>query len=160
MSDAGALRPVIVVRVLEPDDARVLGDLAPDVFDREIDPRWTAEFMADPRHHLAVALDAGRVVGMASAVHYVHPDKPPELWVNEVGVAETHWRRGIGRDLLDALLARGRELGCSQAWVATDEANLAARRLYASVGGVEEKAVILTIPIATERDTPGAEEST
>jgi hypothetical protein len=28
------------------------------------------------------------VVGFASAVHYVHPDKAPELWINEVGVAE------------------------------------------------------------------------
>jgi aminoglycoside 6'-N-acetyltransferase I len=150
MSDADALARVIMVRVLEPDEGRMLDDVAPDVFDRPVDPRWTAEFLADPRHHLAVALDGGRVVGMASAVHYVHPDKPPELWVNEVGVAESHWRRGIGRGLLEALLQRGSELGCSQAWVGTDEANVAARRLYASVGGVEEKAVIVTIPIAQE----------
>ena len=58
---------------------------------------WTAEFLADSRHHLAVAVDEGRVVGMASAVHYVHPDKPPELWINEVGVAPTHRGLGIGR---------------------------------------------------------------
>ncbi len=74
---------------------------------------------------------------MASAVHYVHPDKAPELWVNEVGVAPTHWRQGIGRHLLHALFVRGRELGCRGAWVGTEPDNLAARQLYAALGGVE-----------------------
>lgn len=147
VSDAGAAGGVIVVRLLGPGDAQVLHRVAPDVFDEPIDPRWAAEFLADPRHHLAVAIDGDQVVGMASAVHYVHPDKPPELWVNEVGVAGSHWRRGIGRRLMGVLLGRGRELGCHQAWVGTDESNLAARRLYASVGGVEEEAIIVTIPI-------------
>jgi aminoglycoside 6'-N-acetyltransferase I len=148
MSDADAAARVVVVRVLGPDEAGVLDRVASDVFDALVEPRWTAEFIADPRHHLAVAIDGGAVVGMASAVHYVHPDKPPELWINEVGVAQSHWRRGIGKDLLQALLARGRELGCRQAWVATDEDNIAARRLYASMGGTAEEAIIFTIPIA------------
>ena len=77
----------VAIRRIGPDDAAVLDRVADDVFDYPIDPRWTAEFLADRRHHLAVALDGDLVVGMASAVHYVHPDKPPELWINEVGVA-------------------------------------------------------------------------
>lgn len=52
-----------------------------------IDPTWSAEFLRDPRHHIAVAIEDGVVVGIASGVHYLHPDKPPELFVNEVGVA-------------------------------------------------------------------------
>jgi ribosomal protein S18 acetylase RimI-like enzyme len=74
---------------------------------------------------------------MASAVHYVHPDKPPELWINEVGVAPTHRAQGIGRRLLEALFERGRASGCRQAWVATEPGNMAARRLYAVAGGKE-----------------------
>ena len=155
VSDAESGSAVIVVRVLGPGDVRVLDHVAPDVFDNAVDARLAAEFLADPRHHLAVAIDGTTVVGMASAVHYVHPDKPTELWVNEVAVAESHWRRGIGRDLMRALLERGRELGCGQAWVATDEANLAARRLYSSVGGVPEGAIIFTIPIAGRRQGGG-----
>jgi aminoglycoside 6'-N-acetyltransferase I len=99
--------------------------------------------MADPRHHLAVAIDAGTVVGMASAVHYVHPDKPTELWINEVGVAPTHHRRGIGRQLVAALLKRGQELSCAQAWVLTDVENAAARGLYAAAGGAETTGVVM-----------------
>lgn len=142
----------IIIRVLGSDDAGVLEQVAVDVFDNEVDPRWSAEFLADPRHHLAVALDDGQVVGMASAVHYVHPDKPPELWINEVAVAPSHHHRGIGRQLLDALFARGRTLGCQEAWVLTEQNNAAARGLYGAVGGVEapEPVVMVTFALATQ----------
>jgi aminoglycoside 6'-N-acetyltransferase I len=81
---------------------------------------------------------------MASAVHYVHPDKPPELWVNEVGVAPAYRSRGIGRALLGALLQRGKDLGCAQAWLGTEPENAAARRLYLATGGEEEPMVMFT----------------
>jgi aminoglycoside 6'-N-acetyltransferase I len=81
-----------------------------------------------------VVTDAGLSQGR---VHYVHPDKPPELWINEVGVAPTHRRLGIGRRLLDALFERGRSLGCRQAWVAIEPVKVAARRLSAAAGGKE-----------------------
>ena len=142
----------VTVRLLGPADASVLGQVAPDVFDYAVSPRWATEFFADARHHLAVALDGEMVVGMASAVHYVHPDKAPELWINEVGAAPTHQRRGLGRQLLQALLAHGRELGCEMAWVLTDLANTAARQLYAAAGGVEspEPIVMVEFPITAE----------
>ena len=125
------------IRVLEPDDQDVLTRVAPGVFDHEVDPALSAEFLRDPRHHLAVALEEGMVVGFASGVHYVHPDKPAELWVNEVGVAPTHQRQGLGRRLLAALFAHARQLGCRVAWVLTSPANGAAVRLYESAGGTD-----------------------
>jgi aminoglycoside 6'-N-acetyltransferase I len=123
------------IRILGGDDAAVLARVATGVFDNEVDSALSAEFLRDPRHHLAVALDAGTVVGFASGVHYVHPDKPPELWVNEVGVAPSHQRLGLGQQLLRALFARARQLGCREAWVLTSPANGPAIRLYESVGG-------------------------
>jgi ribosomal protein S18 acetylase RimI-like enzyme len=125
----------IEIRILGGDDSAVLARVAIGVFDNEVDSALSAEFLRDPRHHLAVALDAGTVVGFASGVHYVHPDKPPELWVNEVGVAPSHQRRGLGQQLLRALFARARQLGCREAWVLTSPANGPAIRLYESVGG-------------------------
>jgi aminoglycoside 6'-N-acetyltransferase I len=133
-------------------DAPILARVAPGVFDNEIDTRWTAEFFADPRHHLAIALDHGVVVGMASAVHYVHPDKGPELWVNEVGVAPSHQRQGIGKMLLRALFAHGLTLGATTAWLGTEESNVAARRLYGSVGGEEATMMYVTFDLAAPRD--------
>jgi aminoglycoside 6'-N-acetyltransferase I len=105
------------------------------VFDHEVDPALSAEFLHDPRHHLVVALDGDTVVGFASGVHYVHPDKPAELWINEVGVAPSHQRRGVGQQLLRALFREGRALGCHEAWVLTSPANGPAIRLYESAGG-------------------------
>ena len=126
-----------VIRVLGPHEGAVLDNVASDVFDFPVDGRWTREFFADSRHHLAVAIHHGRVVGMASGVHYVHPDKAPQLFINEVGVARTHHGQGIGRRLLEALLAHARTLGCTEAWVLTTRDNEAARRLYRAAGGVE-----------------------
>jgi len=138
------------VRILQAGDASVLERVADDVFDGPVDPHWSAEFLADPRHHLAVAIDGGVVVGMASGVHYLHPDKPPQLFINEVGVASSHQGRGIGRRVLDALLERGRTLGCSEAWVLTDESNSIARKLYASAGGEidSDPAIMYTFPFS------------
>jgi ribosomal protein S18 acetylase RimI-like enzyme len=146
----------VSIRVLGPADAAALQNVASDVFDYLVDARWSAEFLADPRHHLAVAIDdeSGQVVGMASGVHYVHPDKPPELWVNEVGVAPSHQGQGIGRRVLAALLAHGRTLGCGEAWVLTSPDNTAARRMYAAAGGVEdsEPSVMITFALADDED--------
>jgi GNAT superfamily N-acetyltransferase len=89
-------------------------------------------------------------VGFASAVHYVHPDKPaPELWINEVGVASSQLRRGIARAILQRLLEHARDLGCTEAWVLTDRANQAAMALYQSAGGTASAAaeVMFSFPL-------------
>lgn len=127
----------IDIRLLPPEDRAVLDNVAPDVFDNPVHERWSAEFLGDPRHHLAVAVDGDVVVGFASAVHYVHPDKPPELWINEVGVAPTHRGRGLGTALLRRLFEVAEGLGCHEAWVLTEQSNAPARRLYAGLGGRE-----------------------
>lgn len=128
---------MIEVRVLGDGEAHALDRVAPDVFDQPIRPELAAEFLSDSRHHIAVAIEDDVVVGFASGVHYLHPDKPPELWINEIGVAPTHQRQGIATRVLEALLARGRELGCREAWVLTERDNEAAVALYASAGGLE-----------------------
>jgi ribosomal protein S18 acetylase RimI-like enzyme len=145
----------IEIRLLGPADARVLDTVAPDVFDLSVDERWTREFLDDPRHHIVVALDGELVVGFASAVHYVHPDKAPELWINEVGVAPTHQRRGIGRRVMMAVLAHGRALGCTEAWVGTEETNFAARRLYAGSGGVQDPDAFVTYTFSLDERSDG-----
>ena len=144
------MTPAIEIRLLGPADAQLLARVSPDVFDGALNPRCTQEFLRDPRHHMALALVDGVVVGMASAVHYVHPDKEPVLWINEVGVAQTHQRSGIARRLLQALFERGRDVGCRTSWVATEASNTAARRLYEGAGGKleEEVAVVYDFDLA------------
>jgi aminoglycoside 6'-N-acetyltransferase I len=140
----------IEIRLLGPGDADVLRRVAPDVFDHAIDPRWSRTFFADPRHHLIVALDGDTVVGMITALDYVHPDKAPQLWINEVGVAPSHQRHGVARRLLEAMLAHGRTLGCTEAWLGTEETNTAARRLYEGSGAAPEAFILYSWPLAGE----------
>jgi len=125
----------IKIRILGPDDEQVLMNVAKGVFDNPIDPCLAKEFLHDARHHISAAIDDGVIVGFASAVHYVHPDKPPQLWINEVSVAAGYRRQGLGQGLLRLLFELGRSLGCTGAWVLTDRLNVAAMALYLSVGG-------------------------
>ncbi len=145
---------MVACRVLGPGDEAVLAKVAPEVFDEQIRPQLVAEFLNDPRHHLVVAIDAELVVGFVSAVHYVHPDKPAELWINEVGVAPSYQQQGLGRRLLDRTLALGCELGCASAWVLTDNDNEPAMRLYRSSGGVAAAAPAIMFEFTLSQQHP------
>ena len=136
------------IRMLTSADEWVLRDVAEGVFDNPVDRTLISEFLGDPRHHMSVAIEGGTVVGFASAVHYVHPDKPTELWINEVGVAPAFQRKGLAKTILQTLLSHARSLGCSEAWVLTDEDNAPARALYKSAGGHETpRSVMVTFAL-------------
>lgn len=126
---------MFTVKALTTLDVRLFSNVADGVFDNPVNATLVSEFLADPRHHIVVALWNDMVVGFASAVHYIHPDKPAELWINEVGVSPNHQRKGVGKAILKEMLHLGKRLGCTSAWVLTDRGNLAANHLYRSVGG-------------------------
>ncbi len=126
---------MFTIQTLSLTDLPLLLHPADDVFDNPVDEAFAREFLADPRHHIVVALSDGVVIGFASAVHYIHPDKPTELWINEVGVADAHQGKGVGKAIMNELLRLGKQLGCVNAWVLTDRSNTAANRLYQSAGG-------------------------
>jgi ribosomal protein S18 acetylase RimI-like enzyme len=125
------------IKVLSRDDTQILNNIAPSLFDKAIDPALCNEFLNDPRHHIVVAIEKDVVIGFVSAVHYIHPDKPAELWINEVAIAPGYRERGIAKDILHSMFRVGAELGCKEAWVLTDRSNIAAMKTYSSVGGEE-----------------------
>ena len=145
---------MFVLKTLSPTDLPLLLHAADDVFDNPVDESLAREFLADPRHHIVVALINGVVIGFASAVHYIHPDKPPELWINEVGVAAAHQGKGIAKAILKEMLQLGKSLSCVNAWVLTDKNNAAANGLYKSVGGKfsEEETVMYEFGIVESKD--------
>ncbi len=57
------------------------------------------------------------------------------LYVHQLDVAESHRRRGVGRDLLRAFMGAGVKAGATKMFLTTGEANVAARSLYESLGG-------------------------
>ena len=126
---------VAIVR-LSAENTNLLNRIADDVFDGPIDPRQLAVFVMDPRHLMMLAVEDDTVIGMASGVEYFHPDKPPQMWINEVGVASTHRRRGIGRVLTSSLVQAAKTRGCVYAWLGTDHDNAAGQACFGSVPGV------------------------
>jgi ribosomal protein S18 acetylase RimI-like enzyme len=123
----------IEIVLLSTANTELLKNIAPEVFDDRINPQYLAAFLGDPRHIMYLAVDNQVVVGMASAVEYFHPDKPPQLWINEVGVALSHRQQGIGRQLVQQLVTSAKDSGCSYAWLGTDTENVAAQACFSSV---------------------------
>jgi hypothetical protein len=76
------------IRRLGPgDDALVVA--AGHLFDGPARPDATARFLAEPGHHLLVAYDGERPVGMVTGVETTHPDKGTEMFLYELAVDET-----------------------------------------------------------------------
>ena len=149
------LPPAFEVHLVTPATRHLLDHVDDDVFDHPVRPEYVAAFLANPAHLLAVAVVDATVIGMASGIAYAHPDKPLQLFVMEVGVAARFHRRGAGAAVVDALLRRGRELGCGEAWVATGMGNAPARGLYRALGGVEdeEPAMVYVFPLPGDART-------
>jgi aminoglycoside 6'-N-acetyltransferase I len=125
----------VIIKRVQPEDVFLFDHVSDDVFDEPIDRDRLVRYLSEPNHLMAVAIDEqGRVLAQGAAVIHRHPDKPTELYVDELGVAPSHHRQGIGRKLLEELLAWGRELGCELTWVGTEVDNFPARGLYENFG--------------------------
>jgi ribosomal protein S18 acetylase RimI-like enzyme len=123
------------VRILEATTVEQVGAAAP-LFDGPPVSQATNAFLAEPRHHLLVALDDdGRTVGFISGVETTHPDKGTEMFLYELAVAEDARQRGIGRALTTSLADLARSRGCYGMWVGVDTDNPAAHATYHAAGG-------------------------
>ena len=123
----------IDLKRMGPGDEQVLDRIAPDVFDEAIDAGRLRAYLRAPGHLMILALEHGLVVGQCAAVVHHHPDKVSELYIDEVGTATTHLRRGIATRMMAEMFAWGRELGCSEAWLGTELGNDPANALYTGI---------------------------
>jgi ribosomal protein S18 acetylase RimI-like enzyme len=134
------------IREAGPSDLELV--LQADVFDGPARRDWARRTLGpdgqpDPRNLLMLAILTKEVVGFASGTVIDHPDKPPTLFINELGVNAPAQRQGIGRALLQAIRAAGRARGCQTSWVTTETANSAARALYRAEGGAETPDIVM-----------------
>ncbi len=129
-----------IIRIT-PDTVAFLDRVDPDIFDADIDADRLAAFVANRTHMMAVAVAGGLVVGQVRGMIHAQPDGPNQLYIDNLGVAPAHQRKGIATQLLKELLSWGSENGCDDAWVATELDNEAARGLYSRLTGNPEEAV-------------------
>lgn len=137
----------IEIRRLGPGDASVLDRVAADVFDHPINKKRLAVYLRDPNHLLLVAICEGEVVGQTRGMIHLHPDMDDELYIDNLGVTPAFQRRGVATRLIKALLKAGKDQGCKEAWVGTEEDNLPARRLYEKLGDGGALSVFFTYKI-------------
>jgi aminoglycoside 6'-N-acetyltransferase I len=135
----------IEIRQVGPKDAKLFEHVAEEVFDEPVQPRRLAAYLDQPGHYMIVALHEGTVVGQTAAVIHRHPDKPTELYIDEVGVSPPFHRQGIARRMLEAMFALGRELGCEEAWVGTEVDNIPARQLYETHGDTKAEPFVMYV---------------
>jgi ribosomal protein S18 acetylase RimI-like enzyme len=130
-----------VDRITVDDVGRVLAAAA--LFDRP--PRDAAlhAFLADPATFLLLASVDDAPAGFARGVRLRRPDtERPQLFLYEIGVAESRRRLGVGSALIRGVLAIAREQRCLEVFVLADPANEPALALYRSTGGVAETSLM------------------
>ena len=128
----------VEIHRLSGETAHLLERVTDDVFDHAIRDDSLEAFLACPRHEMFLAELDGKVVGMCSAFIYFHPDKPAQMFINEVGVDETCRRQGIGRNLLDAMIDLARARGLGYAWLGTASDNVEGKALFGSASDPED----------------------
>lgn len=129
---------MIRIRTLGAQDIDPLLAVPVGLFDEDIMPDQSLAFLTGSLHILLLAFDGDLAVGMPTATVLLHPDKPPALFVNELGTRESHMRRGIATDLMQRMIDLGRARGCQGIWLGTEPDNAAALGLYRKLGGDEE----------------------
>lgn len=133
---------MIEIRHLQPDDLQLLLSVSEGLFDEPIDPVQARAFLADQGHELVLAFEDGVAVSMASGTVLLHPDKPPSMFINEVGTRDGWLRRGIAKQVVTRLIEVARARGCEGIWLGTETDNLPALQLYRALDGEEMKAVL------------------
>jgi ribosomal-protein-alanine N-acetyltransferase len=76
-----------------------------------------------------IAEQGGAVIGYVIAHHALD-----EAEILNLGVVPTHQREGVGRALVQEMLARLRERGVTTVFLEVRESNAVARRLYRALG--------------------------
>jgi len=119
-----------IERVTEPEVVLAAGHL----FDSEPTPEWTQTFLTAPGHHLLMAFEGDRAVGMVTGVEMTMPDKGTEMFLYELAVDDDAQGRGVGTALARALAELATARGCYDMWVLTDHDNLPALGAYRRSG--------------------------
>jgi GNAT superfamily N-acetyltransferase len=113
---------------------------AEHLFERELQADAVRRFLGDGGHHLILAWDGDRPVGMVTVIELTYPDRGTEMFIYDMRVDDQCRGRGIGHAMLDALEKLARDTLCDGVWVVTGtgEKNAGARATFRSRGAKED----------------------
>jgi aminoglycoside 6'-N-acetyltransferase I len=122
------------VERITPDTLHLLERIAEDVFDDRIDFGHLTAMLATGTHILLVAVEDGCTVGQCLGMVHHGADRPPMLYLDNLGVTPALRQRGIGRALVEAMFRVGREMGCAGGWLGVDPDSDSALPFYRALG--------------------------
>lgn len=124
----------VVIKIVGKTDAHILEHVAEEVFDHGVTNERLASHLDEANHVMCVAVFNDLVVGQLRAVIHKHPDRAPELYIDNAGVAPAFQRKGIAKRLLAEIVRLAKERSGEEMWVGTEPDNEAAIALYRSFG--------------------------
>jgi len=118
------------IRAAQPRDKRAVRTLCARIWSDDYIPDRFDEWVRDRRGRFWVAVEDGRIIGIAKLTLTVEH----EAWLHGLRVDPRHRRKGVGTALLEHRLERARRLGGRVARLDTQEDNTAVRRMMRRFG--------------------------
>lgn len=131
-------RGSVAIRLaVTPEDVHAAAHL----FEHELRPSAVRRFLGDSSHHLILAWDDDRPVGMVTVIEMTYPDRGTEMFLYDMRVDDEHQGRGIGHAMLDQLESLAVDTLCEAVWVVTGtgDKNAGARATFTSRGADEDR---------------------
>ncbi len=97
-----------IIRI-DQNNFTLLYSVAADVFDEEIDVDFLSRYVREENHIMLVALHENTIIAQVLSIIHKHPDKPTELYVDDLGVAPEFQREGIATLMMKQLFALRKE---------------------------------------------------
>lgn len=111
------------------------------VFNGPVRSDFLQACLANPHQFLIVALDGQKVVGKALGYVFYLPDKPAEIYVEELDIAKQWRRQGIATGLMRAVSEEGKRRGIAEYWLIAEKGNKPAHALYRQLAHKRQKSV-------------------
>ena len=146
----------VIIEQMTPADLRLVKPLLTDLMDAMTDTEgFDVEtsiencriLIADPAQYMLVARKGESILGFVNfsiRKTIMHPG--PSGLIDELVVSKNSQAVGIGKQLIQAVINKCRELGCCEVEVSTEKTNMRARRFYKTCG-FEEDAVLMELDL-------------
>jgi len=146
----------VIIEPMTPADLRLIKPLFTDLMDATTDTEgFDVEtsiencriLIADPTQHMLVAKKEESILGFVNfsvRKTIMHPGLSG--LIDELVVSQQSRAMGIGKQLIQAVINKCRELGCCEVEVSTEKTNTRARRFYKTCG-FEEDAVLMELDL-------------
>lgn len=105
-------------------------------YDKAIDSKYAAKFLANPSNFFYLAFWEDRITGFVSGYYLdMWQIESQEIFIYDLKVLENFRRKGIGKKMIQTLALEARSQKYSSLWVLAELKDERAKNFYKAVGG-------------------------